>query len=65
MRHRAVPDKIFEVAEGGLTDGEPHIYLFGKASGDRLHYANILYQESYSEESCECSREGSRPEGQG
>ena len=25
----AVPDTIFEVAEGGLTDGEPMIFLFG------------------------------------
>jgi hypothetical protein len=25
----AVPDEIFEVAEGGLTDGEPMIFLFG------------------------------------
>ena len=25
----AVPDKIFEVAEGGLTDGHPFIFLFG------------------------------------
>jgi hypothetical protein len=25
----AVPDKIFEVAEGGLTDGEPMIFMFG------------------------------------
>lgn len=25
----AVPDKIFEVAEGGLTDGEPMEFLFG------------------------------------
>jgi hypothetical protein len=25
----AIPDVIFTVAEGGLTDGEPHIYLFG------------------------------------
>ncbi len=25
----AVPDKIFEVAEGGLTDGEPMFFLFG------------------------------------
>src|SRR4051812_18656315 len=25
----AVPDKIFEVAEGGLTDGEPMQFLFG------------------------------------
>jgi hypothetical protein len=32
----AVPDVIWEVAEGGLTDGEPHIYAFGnptKSSG--------------------------------
>ena len=35
----AVPDKIFEVAEGGLTDGEPHIYLFGNStrSTGKLH----------------------------
>lgn len=25
----AVPDSIFEVAEGGLTDGEPMMFLFG------------------------------------
>ncbi len=25
----AVPDKIWEVAEGGLVKGEPHIYAFG------------------------------------
>ncbi len=25
----AIPERIYEVAEGGLTDGEPHIYLFG------------------------------------
>ena len=25
----AVPDKIFEVAEGGLTDGEPMVFAFG------------------------------------
>jgi hypothetical protein len=25
----AVPDKIYEVAEGGLTDGEPMIFVFG------------------------------------
>lgn len=25
----AIPDQIFEVAEGGLTDGEPMIFLFG------------------------------------
>lgn len=25
----AIPDKIFEVSEGGLSDGEPMIFLFG------------------------------------
>lgn len=25
----AIPEAIYKVAEGGLTDGEPHIYLFG------------------------------------
>jgi hypothetical protein len=28
----AIPDKIAEVAEGGLTDGEPMIFLFGNAT---------------------------------
>ncbi len=28
----AVPDPIFEVAEGGLTDGEPMIFLFGNTT---------------------------------
>jgi hypothetical protein len=31
----AVPDKIFEVAEGGLTDGEPMILLFGNPTRSR------------------------------
>ncbi len=28
----AIPDPIYEVAEGGLTDGEPMIFLFGNAT---------------------------------
>lgn len=28
----AIPDPIFEVAEGGLTDGEPMMFLFGNAT---------------------------------
>lgn len=28
----AVPDEIYEVAEGGLTDGEPFIFLFGNVT---------------------------------
>jgi len=35
----AIPDKIFEVAEGGLTDGEPMIFAFGNATraGGKFH----------------------------
>jgi hypothetical protein len=40
-----IPDKIFEVAEGGLTDGEPFIFLFGnptRAEGKffRVNFGN-------------------------
>lgn len=28
----AIPDKIFEVSEGGLTDGEPMIFVFGNCT---------------------------------
>jgi hypothetical protein len=28
----AVPDKIYEVAEGGLTDGEPMMFVFGNCT---------------------------------
>ncbi len=28
----AIPDQIFEVAEGGLTDGEPMMFLFGNCT---------------------------------
>ncbi len=31
----AVPEKIHEVAEGGLTDGEPMIFLYGNATRSR------------------------------
>jgi len=31
----AVPDKIFEVAEGGLSDGHPFIFLYGNANASR------------------------------
>ena len=35
----AIPDKIFEVAEGGLTDGEPMIFAFGNPTraGGKFH----------------------------
>jgi hypothetical protein len=37
----AVPDSIYEVAEGGLTDGEPMMFLFGNPtrSTGRFHQA--------------------------
>jgi hypothetical protein len=31
----AVPDKIHEVAEGGLTDGEPMVFMFGNPTRSR------------------------------
>ena len=31
----AVPDKIHEVAEGGLTDGEPMFFMFGNPTRNR------------------------------
>lgn len=35
----AIPAKIWEVAEGGMTDGEPHFYAFGNPTrtGTRFH----------------------------
>lgn len=37
----AIPDAIFDVAEGGLTDGEPMIFLFGNPTrtGGKFHRA--------------------------
>jgi hypothetical protein len=37
----AIPDAIYEVAEGGLTDGEPMIFLFGNPtrSNGKFHRA--------------------------
>ncbi len=39
----AVPDKIFEAADGGLTDGEPMTFAFGNAtrSSGRFHRINF------------------------
>ena len=39
----AVPDKIYEAAEGGLTDGEPMIFLFGNPTRNsgRFHSATF------------------------
>jgi hypothetical protein len=53
----AVPDKIHEVEEGGLTDGEPMQFLFGNATrssgafhraafGDRRHRYHVVVVDS-------------------
>lgn len=39
----AVPDKIFEVAEGGLTDGEPMIFLFGNATRSTGKFQRVVF----------------------
>lgn len=40
-----VPDKIFEVAEGGLTDGEPMIFLFGNPTKNTGKFRDVFYKE--------------------
>ena len=39
----AVPDSIFEVAEGGLTDGEPHVYAFGNPTRSQGKFYRICF----------------------
>jgi hypothetical protein len=38
-----IPDKIFEVAEGGLTDGEPMIFLFGNPTRNTGKFQRITF----------------------
>jgi len=38
----AVPDKIFEVAQGGLTDGEPMFFLFGNPTRNTGFFRNVF-----------------------
>jgi hypothetical protein len=38
-----VPDKIFEVAEGGLTDGEPMIFLFGNPTRNTGKFHRVVF----------------------
>ena len=38
----AVPDKIWEVAEGGLTDGEPMFFAFGNPTRNGGKFAEIF-----------------------
>src|SRR6266849_10093035 len=39
----AVPDKIFEVAEGGLTDGEPMEFKFGNPTRSRGAFHRVTF----------------------
>ncbi|HEX6038905.1 terminase [Longimicrobium sp.] len=39
----AIPDKIHEVAEGGLTDGEPMIFLFGNPTRNSGHFHRACF----------------------
>jgi len=39
----AVPDKIHEVAEGGLTDGEPMFFLFGNATRSQGAFHRVTF----------------------
>jgi hypothetical protein len=43
----AVPDKIFEVAEGGLSDGQPFIFLYGNPTRS----SGKLYRVCFGSES--------------
>lgn len=39
----AIPDKIFEVAEGGLTDGEPMVFLFGNPTRNSGKFYKVCF----------------------
>lgn len=39
----AVPDAIYEAAEGGLTDGEPHMYLFGNPTRSSGKFHRVCF----------------------
>lgn len=41
-----VPDKIFEVAEGGLTDGEPMIFCFGNPTRSSGAFYNMFHADA-------------------
>ena len=42
----AVPDGIFDVAEGGLTDGEPMMFLFGNPTRNSGRFHKIVFGSS-------------------
>lgn len=39
----AIPDEIFDVAEGGLTDGEPMIFLFGNPTRSQGKFHRVTF----------------------
>lgn len=39
----SIPEKIFEVAEGGLTDGEPMIFLFGNPTRSQGKFHRVCF----------------------
>jgi len=41
----SIPDAIHEVAEGGLTDGEPMIFLFGNPTRNSGHFYRACFRE--------------------
>jgi hypothetical protein len=41
----AIPEKIWEVAEGGLTDGEPMIFAFGNPTRSRGAFHKVTFGE--------------------
>lgn len=55
----AIPDKIYEVAEGGQTDGEPMWFLFGNPTRNsgRFHAACFGRERDYWNSRCIDSRE--------
>lgn len=43
----AVPDKIWEVAEGGLTDGEPMFFVFGNPTRNTGKFRECFNRQSH------------------
>ncbi len=39
----AIPEKIWEVLEGGLTDGEPHVYAFGNPTRSQGKFHRVCF----------------------
>lgn len=39
----AIPEKIYEVSEGGLTDGEPMIFLFGNPTRSQGKFHRVCF----------------------